>query len=479
MLTYLVIAVLLAGIVLSFVFIIYERNSPAATMAWILAMTFLPFLGLFIYFVFGRRRVAIRLELLKAIREQVGDIRKALDFEGSMKSVQKMGALYHKHQGLILLAYRYPGFPPTCGNRVEVLENAQQAYPTLLGSILAAKKHVHAMYYIIQPDSSGVAFRDALAERARAGVEVRLLYDDLGSKRLKPDFFRPLVEAGGQVREYRPVRFSRFRTLYANFRNHRKIVVVDGETAYTGGINIGDEYLGLDPSRGYWRDTNVMVEGPAASHLQLVFLEDWYYVTGELLSPAYVNVAEPCPGFGDVVQVVPSGPDRPREQVMQLYFTAINYAKKRLHITTPYFIPDEPVQTALVAAAMRGVDVRLLVPKRTDSIMINYASRSYYRELLAAGCRIYEYRKGFVHSKTLAADGELGIIGTANMDIRSFRLNFEVCVVCYEGEVARKLDEHFMADLADAEQVRLKTFSKRPRVDVFLENTARLTSSLL
>jgi len=478
MLTALIIAVVLTGIVLSCIFILYERNSPAATMAWLLAMVFLPFIGLTAYFIFGRRRLYIRVELLKAIREEVGDIWEKLDFDGSLKSVLKATEDKPDYQGLMLLAYRHQGLPPTSGNRIEVLKDAENAYPAIIESIKDAKHHIHALYYIIQPDCSGRMFRDALVEKAKQGVEVRLLYDDIGSWHIKPEFFRPLIEAGGRVSEYRPVRFYRFRTFYANFRNHRKIVVVDGETAYTGGINIGDEYLGMDREKGFWRDTNIKVSGPAASHLQLVFAEDWYYATGELLTESYLR-KDGVYGDGGFVQVVPSGPDRPREQVEQLYFTAITSARQRLYITTPYFVPDESVQTALIAASLRGVDVRLLVPKKPDKKIVTYASRSYYRELLAAGCHIYEYEKGFIHSKTLSADGGLGIIGTANMDIRSFRLNFEVCVVCYDKAVAEELDGQFMEDLKDAERITTETFSKRPRLNVFLENTARVTSSLL
>jgi len=320
---------------------------------------------------------------------------------------------------------------------------------------------------------------EALAEKAKEGVEVRLLYDDIGSAELRKDFFKPLTEAGGMVFPYRPVYFSRMRSFYANFRNHRKILVVDGREGYTGGINIGDEYLGKDPSVGFWRDTNIRLTGPSASHLQLVFAEDWYYVTKELLGPDYVYRTEAAAVEGGIVQIVPSGPDRAREQIAQVYFTAITSAKNTLYITTPYFVPDEAVQVALIAAALRGVDVRLLVPRSSDTMTVTYASRSYYRELLNAGCRIYEYQNGFIHAKTMSVDGELGIVGTANMDVRSFKLNFEVCAVCYDDEVAQVLDRHFMEDIQDAEQVRLSTFSKRPRVDKFIENTARLFSPLL
>jgi len=479
MLSFVVTLVIFIGVLISCVFIIYERKSPAATMAWLLAMIFLPFVGLLAYFLFGRRRLKMRVQLYNAMREQVGDIRDRLDFDGTIKSVLKATGEQSRHHDLMLLGYRFPGLPPTMGNRMTVLKDAGNAYPEILDSIRSARHYVHVIYYIIQPDESGIAFRDALTLKAREGVEVRLLYDDIGSWQLKPEFFKPLIEAGGRVEAYRPVMFSRFRTFYANFRNHRKIVVVDGETGFTGGINIGNEYLGKVAEFGFWRDTNVKIAGPAACHLQLLFAEDWYYVTKELLAEKYIVRPGPTGEPSGIVQIVPSGPDRAREQVAQLYFTAITSARNTLYITTPYYIPDEAVQTALVAASLRGVDVRLLVPGKPDKKIIKYASRSYFRELLYAGCRIYEYKKGFVHAKTMTADGEIGIIGTANMDMRSFQLNFEVCAVCYDTEVAEELNRQFMEDLRDSEQVVLETFSRRPKLDIFIENTARLLSSLL
>jgi cardiolipin synthase len=479
MLTGTIIAVFAVGIILSCIYIIYEHNSPAATLAWLLLMILLPFLGLVTYLLFGRRRVDMRIKLLRAIRDGVGDIREKLEFQESFHSVVKSGACGKKYEDLMRLAYRFPGLPPTMGNGIKVLKDADASYPEMFRSIREAKEHIHAMYYIIEPDEAGRMLRDALVEKAREGVEVRLLYDDIGSISMKLKFFKPLIDAGGMVREYRPVHFARLRTLYANFRNHRKILVVDGKVAHTGGINIGDEYLGKDPELGYWRDTNIQVTGPAASHLQLIFAEDWYYVTGELLTKAYVKPPPQDVEGGGIVQIVPSGPDRSRNQIAHLYFTAITSARKRLFITTPYFVPDESVQTAIIAACLRGVDVRLLVPQTYDRKIIKYASHSYYRELLEVGCKIFEYKKGFVHSKTMSVDGELAIVGTANMDLRSFRLNFEVCAVCYCGETARLMDEQFMADLEDSEAIRMKSFRKRPGADIFLENVARLTSSLL
>ncbi len=477
MLTLLILSVLAAGIILSCVFIIYEHQSPAATMAWLLAMVLLPFIGLGAYFVFGRRKVNMRIRLLKAISEAFGDVRQKLKFDKTFS--KSLTAIIRRHRGLMRLAYSFPGPPPTTGNIVEVQNDAKESYPDMFEAMAKAEKYIHAMYYIFRPDETGIKFRDMLIERALAGVEVRLMYDDIGSWSTKLKFFEPLVEAGGQVREYRPVHFSRLRGAYANFRNHRKILVVDGKTAYTGGINIGDEYLGRDPQLGYWRDSNIKLTGPAASHLQLIFAEDWFYVTNEMLAAEYLVKDWPDDAQGEIVQVVPSGPDRQIDQVAKLYFTAITSAQEKLYITTPYFVPDESVQTALVAAALRGVDVRLLVPMNFDRKIIKYASMSYFKELLEVGCKIYQYQKGFIHSKTMSADGELGIVGTANMDVRSFRLNFEVCAVCYSKAVAEHLNEHFFEDLENSMELNLTRYKKRARLERFLENMARLMSAVL
>jgi cardiolipin synthase len=286
MLTLLILTVLAIGIILSCIFIIYEHQSPAATMAWLLAMVLLPFIGLGAYFVFGRRKVNMRIRLLQAISQSFGDVRQKLKFDKTFS--RSLTAIIKRHQGLMRLAYSFPGPPPTTGNLVEVQSDAKESYPDMFKAMAKAEKYIHAMYYIFRPDETGIKFRDMLIERAKAGVEVRLLYDDIGSWSMKLKFFEPLIEAGGQVREYRPVHFSRLRGAYANFRNHRKILVVDGKTAYTGGINIGDEYLGRDPELGYWRDSNIKLTGPAASHLQLIFAEDWFYVTSEMLGAEYL-----------------------------------------------------------------------------------------------------------------------------------------------------------------------------------------------
>ena len=475
--TILILAVLALSIVLSCMFIIYEHQSPAATMAWLLAMILLPFIGLGAYFVFGRRKVKMRIRLLQAIQNAFGDVRQKLEFDRTLN--KSLSAIVRRHRDLMRLAYSFPGPPPTTGNIALVQKDAGESYPDMFEAIAGAKNYIHAMYYILRPDGTGTKLRDILTERAKAGVEVRLMYDDIGSWSTKLKFFEPLVKAGGQVREYRPGYFSRFRGAYANFRNHRKILVVDGRTAYTGGINIGDEYLGKDREIGCWRDTNIKLIGPAANHLQLIFAEDWFYVTGEMLGTKYLAGDWPEDAAGEIVQVVPSGPDRQIDQVAKLYFTAITSAQKRLYITTPYFIPDESVQTALIAAALRGVDVRLLIPKKFDRDIIKYASQAYFKELLEVGCRIYQYKKGFIHSKTMSVDGELGIVGTANMDIRSFRLNFEVCAVCYSKAVAENLERHFYEDLEDSMELDMKRFRKRRRRDRFLENLARLMSAVL
>jgi len=295
-----------------------------------------------------------------------------------------------------------------------------------------------------------------LVDKAKAGVEVRVLCDGLGSMRLPDDFWAELVSAGGKAAVFAPVKIAPMlrRRDHVNFRNHRKIVIVDGIIGLTGGINIGREYLGLDPEVGEWRDTHVRIEGPAVLGMQQTFIEDWLHTTDELLDSGryFPEPSSVAPGAA-TVQVIGSGPDRPWAIIHQLHFLAVVYSQKRVWLTTPYFVPDRVLQTALITAALRGVDVRLLLPKKSDSRLVDWASRFYFAELLEAGVRIYEYGAGFLHAKTMVVDSWLATIGSSNMDIRSFSLNYEINAFAYDETAAMALVDQFRSDLLLAKEV--------------------------
>ncbi len=456
--------------------ILLEKRPPAATIAWILTLALLPGLGFVIYWLMGPRR----LQRVRSRRERAHDRLQATSGHGpragTFGAASLVSGLDGPERQLVTLALNNGEAPVSRGNHVEVLRNGHACYDRLEAAIRGARHHVHFEYYIVENDRTGRRFRDLLVEKAREGVEVRLLVDALGSRPLDDRFFGPLKAAGAEIGWFNPV-LLRWVTR-PNFRNHRKIVVVDGAVAFTGGINIGDEYLGLGET-GAWRDTHLALTGPAAHGLQALFIEDWNFATGRsLVGPAYFAPLQEADG-GALVQVVGSGPDQDFEVIHHLFFTAIGAARERARITTPYFVPDDATTMALVTAALRGVDVDVLVPWRTDARLVSAASRSYYDELLAAGVRLHEYRPGFLHAKTMVVDGRFAVVGSANFDQRSFRLNFEVAAVVYDAAVAATLDTQFEKDLALSREITPDERATRSLGSRLAEASARILSPLL
>jgi cardiolipin synthase len=453
--TWLILFIAAIQLVIVFGFVLVDRREPNATLAWILAVVLIPIAGVLLYLLIGLRR--------SVARHKKGE-----------RVARRMRVVYHRWQvarkargegtsrlpppirGLIDLGIHASGAYASPGNAAGLLIDGAHTYAAIRAAIESAKDHVHIEFYIIRSDETGRGLRDLLVERARTGVEVRVLCDAIGSLSLPSDFWAPLIAVGGKAAFYGPIRFApRLRRRdHVNFRNHRKIVVVDGRVGLTGGINIGREYLGLDPEIGAWRDTHLRLEGAAVLGLQQTFAEDWLETTGELLDAEHYFPEPSAEVRGNsVAQVIASGPDRPWAVIHQIHFLAIANAQDRVWLTTPYFVPDRVLMTALVTAALRGVDVRLLVPRRSDNRLVDWASRHYYAELLEAGVRIYEYEAGFLHAKTLVVDENLGAVGSANMDIRSFQLNYELTAFVYGDELSRALAMQFMLDLASARVV--------------------------
>ena len=368
---------------------------------------------------------------------------------------------------------------PSSARKIRLLVDGAAKYQALLADIATASGHVHLEYYIYEPDRTGTALRDALVERARAGVEVRLLVDAIGSARARR-FFGPLLEAGGEVAWFHPMRFGHiWRRPWANLRTHRKIVVIDGRVAYTGGMNVTDEQDERLGDSAY-RDLHLRLEGDVVRRLQWVFCEDWAYATGDrefLSSVARQTPREATPG-PTPAQVLVSGPDSPWEAIHRMHVSAIHAAKTRVWMTTPYFVPGEAAMMALSSAALAGLDVRLLVPRESDSRLVTLAARSYFGPLLVAGVKIHEYGPRMLHSKTLLVDDELVLIGSANFDHRSFRLNFEVSLLFDDRAMAAELARLLEGELAHAPRVQRGRY--RPLLRARLpEALARLLSPLL
>ena len=328
-------------------------------------------------------------------------------------------------------------------------------------------------------DEIGNQIKDILIERANDGVKIRFLYDAVGAWQLSKDYINDLKNAGVEVVAFGPVKIPVLNNKF-NFRNHRKIIVIDGSIGFVGGLNIGDEYLGKNPHFGFWRDTHLFVRGEAVRTLQLIFLQDWYYMTNDdFLTPGYLS-PDPLENANDGgVQMIAGGPDNELSVLKNIFFSMITSAKKSVWVASPYFVPDEDIFSALKIAALSGVDVRLLVPHKPDKRIVFHASRSYFPDLLEAGARIFEYQKGFMHSKIVIVDEEMASIGTSNMDMRSFHLNFEVNAFLYKTESTSSIVKEYLHDLEESEELQLEEFQKRHLGYRVLESTSRLMSPLL
>ncbi len=455
------------------VVLLVKKRQTASSVAWMLAIVFLPIGGAVLFLLFGINRVERR----KSSKQQA-----ALQLAGRMPEPSEHVWLPGDDQPpeqrqLMRLAQRVAGTLPTHGNEVELLTDTNRMLGLIEQAILSARETLHLEYYIWQPDHTGTRLRDLLIQKAREGVRVRFLYDGLGSFWLTQRFFQPMRDAGIQVATFLPGQTFRERWSL-NLRNHRKIVVVDGRVGFTGGMNIGDEYLGRNPVYGFWRDTHLRLVGPVVWQLQHVFAEDWYYATGVVLTrdEAFPTVE----AQGDVTaQTLAGGPDNDAEVFHALIFAAINEAKDRVLLVTSYFVPTAAIAEALEGAAYRGVRVRLLLSGRLNHVSTLLAGRSNYEGLLKSGVEIHEYQRGLLHSKTLMIDGHWSLVGSANLDCRSLHLNFEAGVVLYDKRLAEQLEQQFERDLQDAFWIKPEVWQLRPWYHVVGENFCRLFAPVL
>ncbi|RMG90257.1 MAG: cardiolipin synthase [Candidatus Dadabacteria bacterium] len=421
--------------------LVLRRRDPVATLAWLQAVLLLPGLGAFLYLLFGADRIERRW---RRRRRKAGEILPDdRPIEPHLVHAPPpdlpLGAA-----DTLRVAIASSHVLPTGGNALRVFDRVADLYDDLHQAISRAERCVHLEYYLWQPDETGLAFLDLLARKAAQGVEVRLLLDAVGSRKLAAPLLEPLTAAGGRVGWFLPLRgLGRGGALH--LRNHRKIAVVDGRVAYTGGVNIGDEYRGRWARKPPWRDTHLRVEGPAVHQLHHVFAEDWHFATGEDVVAPERFPPQRAAGSA-TVQVVASGPDDPARAIHATLFHAIVSARRRVWIETPYFVPDAPILTALATAARRGVDVEILVPQRTDHPLVDRAGESFLADLLDAGVRVFRYEPGMLHSKLVVVDGRWGMLGSANMDIRSFRLNFEVNLLVLSPDLAAQIEAVYLAD---------------------------------
>ena len=431
---FLILNIVLAGFV-----VFLERRDAGATWAWLLVLFFVPVMGFALYLIFGQNLSRKKIFEWKD-KNKIG----IMEITNNQIELLNRGEFpFHdnktaQYRDLIYMLLVNDSAVLTQNNKVQIFTDGYDKFRTLLTDIMEAKDHIHLVYYIMRNDELGNELLNKLVKKAEEGVEVRVLYDAMGSRRLPRKFFDPLIAAGGKVSAFFPAIIPHLN-LQVNYRNHRKLVIIDGDIGYIGGFNIGDEYLGLNKKFGYWRDTHLKILGQAVYAMQTRFILDWNQASSNKISYEYRLFPEIQATGETDIQIVSSGPDSEWEQIKYGFLKLINSAKNYIYIQTPYFIPDESVLDAIKIAALSGVDVRLMIPNKPDHPFVYWATYSNIGELLKTGAKVYIYENGFIHAKTLIADGKVATVGTANIDVRSFRLNFEVNAFLYDQVLVEEL----------------------------------------
>ncbi|HLS31225.1 MAG TPA: cardiolipin synthase [Flavobacteriaceae bacterium] len=478
---YLILAIQIAyaiGIIFLSIKIIMDTRNVSKTLGYLMVIFFLPIIGVMIYFLFGVNFQKNKFYDVKVKQnEEVYDKIENLATKAHQSTIKKLPNPIQNSVNTINFLFKASHSVITSGNKVELLFNGEEKFPKVFEILKQAKHHIHLEYYIYENDKIGNELADLLIKKARQGVVVRFLYDDFGSSKIGKSLLKKLQEGGVQTSPVNKIHFKPLANRI-NYRDHRKIIIVDSKHIFTGGINVADRYINTS-SDNFWRDTHLYLQGDAALYFQYLFITNWIFAIKKEIPdlPKYFEQFDET--FGDkFVQVAPSGPGIKPCIMMSTTFS-IYEAKERIYITTPYFIPVESILIALKSQALAGVDVRLLVPKTGDSKLVNGAAYSYYEELLRNGVRIFFYEKGFVHAKTMLIDNHFSSVGTANMDVRSQELNFEVNTHIYDKTINQKLYQAFMADLKNSTETSYQEWRQRSKTKIFFEHLARLLSPLL
>jgi cardiolipin synthase len=465
--------------IIALTIIFLERKDPSATLAWIMVLVLVPVVGIVFYFMFSQnisRQRIFRLsqyeELVVSspLNEQIAQIQSD-SFEYVNPEEKKWQSMIHMNQ-------TYAGSFLTQDNRISIITDGVHMLDSLLNDIAEAKASVNVEYYIIKNDDAGRSLISALTKKAREGLEVRLLIDAMGGRQFSDRHLADFGAAGGRFAFFFPPKFKIFN-MKLNYRNHRKLVVIDGRIGYLGGFNIGNEYLGRVKKFGYWRDTHLRITGSAVHDMNARFILDWRFASKESLLIDRAYYGETVGPGRTAMQIVASGPDSSREEVKHSYLKMISSAKKNIYIQTPYFVPDASILDSLKTAAISGVDVRVMIPCMPDHMFVYWATYYYSGVLIGAGARVYIYDNGFLHAKTMSVDGEVASIGSANFDNRSFRLNFEGNAFIYDADEAYKIETIFETDIAQSHELTKALYRSRSLVVKFKEGVSRLLSGLL
>ncbi|MEO9892342.1 cardiolipin synthase [Aurantibacter sp.] len=449
--------------------ILLHGVKPSKTLAWLLTIFTLPVGGILLYLLLGRNRR----------KNKLLNHKKRFSITTSDSSVLMNEVLKNEYDKLMKLIYKNCNFPVTSDNKVEFLKNGKNTFDAIFEALKNAESQIHLQYYIFEDGELANRILQLFQEKIEQGVQVRMIYDGVGSFSLTKTYLKKLLAIGVEVYPFLPFKFGRFiRSI--NYRNHRKIIVVDGEIAFTGGINISDKYLKGDPNLGKWHDMHLRIEGPASRNLDDVFASDWYLVSQKLIAISPPSeIKSNANTSNKKVQIVSGGPDDDFPVLEQAYFTIINQAKDYLFITNPYVIPGPAILQAIQSAALSGVDVRLMISEKVDSKLVGWCVRAYYEALLKSGVKIYHFPDGFLHSKIIVSDDKLATIGTANLDDRSFEQNYEVNAIIYDDNFAKLLKEDFLKDSNICRLLSFEEHLKRPFSEKLREGFGKVFSPLL
>ncbi|NND51571.1 MAG: cardiolipin synthase [Flavobacteriaceae bacterium] len=473
-----ILIVLNYAIAISAAFTVLLKNiNPTKTLTYILILVFFPFLGLIVYYFFGQEYRKNKIFNRKNVHNQtvIKAVQESLELDAY--ELKKLDDLLDEKTKLISLIHNNENSKLTINNKIDLLENGEVKFKYLLEDLIQAENHIHLEYYIIKDDTIGTKIINIICDKAKEGVTVRLSFDDVGSN-LSSASRRKLKESGVEFFAFMPVKYPKF-TSKMNYRNHRKIVVIDGRLGYVGGINISDTYINDESSENYWRDIHLRIDGNAVSSLQILFLTTWNFVSGETIEISHELFPNITTQSDTPIQIAASGPDTDWANIMESIFSAITNAEDYVYITSPYFIPNDEILLALKVAARSNIEVKIIIPKDSDSWTAQYATNSYIEQLLEANVKIFRYTKGFIHSKTIVVDDVFCSVGTANMDYRSFNINFEVNALIYDQTSAQALKDIFMHDFKYCEEVNHEVWKNRSKSDKLKESFCRLWAPLL
>ncbi|RLC51246.1 MAG: cardiolipin synthase [Candidatus Cloacimonadota bacterium] len=433
---------------------IWKGRTAQGSIAWVISLIIFPYLALPLYWIFGDRKFYGYVSARRS-----GDLKINHIANDLTENLRNKNLVMQQDSSEFRVMEYLAGMPFTTQNNANLLINGNVAFKEIFSSIESAQDYILIQFYMILNDNLGNQLKELLIKKTYQGVRIFVLYDEIGSYKLSKQYVEELRDKGVQIYSFKTHKRLKYR-FRLNFRNHRKIVIIDGKTAFVGGMNVGDKYLGIHPKFGFWRDTQIKIEGPAVQCIQVPFITDWYWVTKKVPDLSWTQRL-PAAGTNNIL-ALPSGPADENETCGMFFVHIINSATKRLWIVSPYFVPDQPVLNALQLAAMRGVDVKLIIPAKSDLLLTYLSSFSYLKEITDTGVEVYRYQKGYLHQKVMLIDDKLSVVGTANLDNRSFRINFEINIISYDSDFAVSVEQMLQKDLEDSIQVDETDYSKRP-----------------